>query len=411
MKQLREVKGLAGEKVMGSAELLFACLRDQVCGVALTQAEKESIASGGEELMVKLYTLAAAHDSAHIVCASMEAHGLLPQNELGQAFLRQKDIAQYRFACLSIAQEEISLLLEKEKIRYVSLKGAELRKLYPVPWMRTSCDIDVLVHPEELKRAITCLEVKGWKKENENFHDVSLHSPEGVNLELHFNLKETSDALDNVLERVWDYVVPVGETEIRGKMTGEFFFYHHLAHMSYHFVTGGCGIRPFLDTYLLLHKLSWDQEALDSLLNQGGIRQFGEKVIQLSEEWFTPGYQINDPAEKQILSYVLQGGVYGTKENHIRSQQARRGSVGKNVVNRIWLPYETLKNYYRSLEGKKYLLPLYEVRRWVRIIFKEKKTVKSVQELQSNLMVSDRERTEMQEIFSELGLTGQYRDA
>lgn len=38
---------------------------------------------------------------------------------------------------------------------------------------------------------------------------------------------------------------PVSEYEYQERP--EFFAYHHLAHMKYHFVHGGCGIRTFLD--------------------------------------------------------------------------------------------------------------------------------------------------------------------
>lgn len=392
---------------MTTAECLFACIRYTVFGVRLTQAEKETLTN---EPLEDLYELSVRHDLAHLICEALKQNGMLPDDEWGRVFQKQKDLAIFRYIQQNEAYTEICRVLEEAEVPYVPLKGAIIRNFYPEPWMRTSCDIDILVHEEDLKKSIDCLETRGWKKESDGYHDISLLSPSGVNLELHFTLKETSDALDKGLEQVWDHVVPV-ESSTQCRMNEEFFMYHYFAHMSYHFVTGGCGIRPFVDSYLLQCKMEWDQSMLDSLLERGGIRQFGKMVLRLSKAWFTSEHQISEPTEKQILNYVLCGGVYGSKENHIRSQQARRGSKGKNVVNRIWLPYETLKNYYRSLEGKKYLLPFYEVRRWIRIVFKEKKSIKSIRELQSNLLVSDQEREEMKEIFDYLGLTEQYHDA
>jgi hypothetical protein len=46
--------------------------------------------------------------------------------------------------------ERICLVLEKAKIPHIPLKGSVLRKLYKEPWLRTSCDIDILVQEETL---------------------------------------------------------------------------------------------------------------------------------------------------------------------------------------------------------------------------------------------------------------------
>ena len=41
------------------------------------------------------------------------------------------------------------------------------------------------------------------------------------------------------------------------RMTNEFFLFHCVAHMAYHFVLGGgCGIRPMIDLYVMKQKLA-----------------------------------------------------------------------------------------------------------------------------------------------------------
>ena len=69
------------------------------------------------------------------------------------------------------------------------LKGSVLRASYPQDWMRTSCDIDILVHREDLERAVELLvEKKQYRREVTNLCDVSLYAPSGVHLELHYDL-------------------------------------------------------------------------------------------------------------------------------------------------------------------------------------------------------------------------------
>ena len=94
------------------------------------------------------------------VAWAAEKHGLLPTTETDeqQSYLTKaaKSVvtAQYRFVKQEAELEHIRAVLEREGIAYVPLKGAVMRALYAEPWMRTSCDIDVLVHETDLERAV-----------------------------------------------------------------------------------------------------------------------------------------------------------------------------------------------------------------------------------------------------------------
>ena len=49
--------------------------------------------------------------------------------------------------------ENLCSAFEKAQIPFLPLKGSVIRKYYPEAWMRTSCDIDILVHDEDVGRA------------------------------------------------------------------------------------------------------------------------------------------------------------------------------------------------------------------------------------------------------------------
>ena len=75
-------------------------------------------------------------------------------------------------------------------------------------------NVDVLIHPEDTQKAVERLEGELWRREGDvNFHDVSLYSPTGTHLELHFNLRENLASLDPLLDRVWEHACPAGERE------------------------------------------------------------------------------------------------------------------------------------------------------------------------------------------------------
>lgn len=102
----------------------------------------------------------------------------------------------YLFAHKDYALETIKSCFEKHDIEYILLKGSVLRDLYPDKWMRTSCDIDVLIKEEKLERAVSALEQEtDFRYIKRLYHDVSL-STYNVHLELHFSIKENTHIRD-----------------------------------------------------------------------------------------------------------------------------------------------------------------------------------------------------------------------
>ena len=389
---------------MTSAELLFACLRYSVCGTELREAEKSALSGPS---LVTLYQLAASHDLAHLVCDALQKNDLLPQDKIGQAFRKQKDLAVYRYIQQSAAFEEISRLFEEAGIVYVPLKGIVIRQYYPEPWMRTSCDLDILVHEEDLERAAAlAVERLGYKREGQRgYHDISLYSPAGVHLELHFQIEGRAEELDAVLAQVWENVQPVSGRISHNTMDGAFFMFYHLAHMSHHFITGGCGLRAFIDCYLLMEKLPYDQQHLEAFLETGDIRKFSDAVFSYAATWMGREAFRGSEIDSSVQKYILNGGMYGTLENVIPVQQVRRGGRARNIFNRVWLPYKELQVGYGAPPGRKYLIPFFQIKRWGQLIFKKKRLGYGAKEIMRNVTAPDADRSEMAQILHHLGLT------
>lgn len=103
-------------------------------------------------------------------------------------------------------------------------------------------------------------------------------------------------------------------------MPDEYFYFYHIAHMAKHFVgTGGCGIRPFLDIWILNNRINFDREKRANLLSDGELDVFAKQAELLAEIWF--GTAEHTEITKQMEEYILRGGVYGTNENRITVQQ------------------------------------------------------------------------------------------
>ncbi len=348
-----------------TSNVMFKIFRSAVRGELLLEEEKALYSA---EMLPSIVAAAKQHDILHLLVLGLKKNGLLTENE--KSLHNQIFQAVYRYEQLQYELDSLCEALEKAQIPFLPLKGSVLRKYYPEPWMRTSCDIDILVHVEDLEKATAYLvDTLEFRKEGKNSHDVSLFSPTGIHLELHYDLVEDdrANSAAKVLENVWDRVVKRGGSEYHYEMPDELFYFYHVAHMAKHFEGGGCGIRPFIDLLVLNNQVEFDKEKRQSLLEEGGLSKFGSQVELLSEIWF--GNAEHTEITGQIQDYILKGGVYGTNENRIAVQQQKQGGKFKYALSRIFLPYDVIKFHYPVLEKHKWLMPFMQVRRWCKLIF------------------------------------------
>lgn len=384
------------EKIIRAMMDLIA---NEVCSKEL---DKSQYAFTDEEL-VKLYKISKSHDLAHLVGDALIKKGLIGDGEIKTKFQKQIMLAFYRYEKINYELGRLRKVLNEAKIPFIPLKGSVLRRYYPEPWMRTSCDIDVLVHESDLERAVSALtSAAGYKADSKGSHDVGMFSDGGVHLELHYSLIEDKivGSVADILRNAWGKASPVSDTS-EYVFCDDMFFFYHTAHMAKHFVNGGCGIRPFIDIWVLNHRVSFSREKRDALLSKGGILTFAKEAESLSEVWFGNGEHTD--VTHRMEDYLLRGGVYGTTKNRVSVQQVKTGGKFRYAISRIWLPYDVLKFHYPSLSGKRALLPFYEVRRWFKLIFCGG-AKRSMNELKLNSATTLTEQASTEEMLTELGL-------
>ena len=270
--------------------------------------------------------------------------------------------------------------------------------------MRTSCDIDILVHENDLEKTTEYLvRDLGYIYDRKGPHDVSLYLQSQLHLELHYTLIGDGVAKSSceVLKNVWQSAFLQKKKEHRYEMTDEMFYFYHIAHMAKHFEKGGCGIRPFIDLWILDNIKDVDHDKRDELLSQGNLLRFAEVARMLSRVWF----ENNEHTEitKKMERYILRGGIYGTNENRIAVQQQKRGGRLKYALSKIFIPYDNIKFHYPILQKHRWLMPIMEVRRWLKLVFcgHAKRTVR---ELSYNQMISKDTSNENKIFLEEIGL-------
>lgn len=374
---------------MDTVQLLTALMAVAVCDETPAEELKSYCTA---EALEQVYTLGAKHDVAHL--AGQGASKLqLPESDALEKCKKAAMLALVRQTRQSYDLQMLCTLFEEGNVPFLPLKGAVMRKYYPQDWMRTGCDIDILVKKEDLPRAIQLLEQNRWKQQMRSSNDVAFLSRGGTLLELHFALMEEHVALPvkQCLEDIWQYARPAAGKKCQMELPEQWFYCCHMAHMAKHIVYGGCGIRPFLDLWLLDQKI-------DSLrLPEGtGLESFADATIRLARVWFS-GEQM-DRKSALLQEYILSGGAYGNVKNRVAVQQIQKGGKGRLLFSRMFPPAGEMKGLFPVLQKHSWLLPVFYALRWLRLLI-GKKWKQSVAELE--LIKAD---TDAEELITYLGL-------
>lgn len=349
----------------------------------------------------EIYKLSKKHDLAHLIGYALKKSNTVIDEDLQKAFEQIMNIAAFRYVKISYDLEAISYALEKAKIRFIPLKGSVIRRYYSEPWLRTSCDIDILISKKDIEKvkAVFVNELNYTYESTWNY-ELSFFTPSKIHIELHHVLSDDVKAIDKVLSSVWERSSPAPEHTYLYEMSDEMYYFYHIAHMAKHFVNGGCGIRPFIDIWILNHNCTFDKEKRYELLDEAGLLPFTKAAEELSEVWIN-NHQSHSSLTEQLEQFILSGGTYGTVENRVMVQQAVTGGKVSYILSRIFLPYDQLKKTYPKLEKRKWLFPFYQIKRWFRL-FKKGRLKKSIYEAKTTSSVTIEENDSVSELLTSL---------
>lgn len=380
-------------------EIMFALIRSEITGNPISEDTYKKI---NLDTLTSIYQISKSHDITNILAASLQKNSLLDEkSEIGKKYSKQMFISIYRYEKIKYELEMLCNVLNENKVAFMPLKGSVIRQFYPEPWLRTSCDIDILIRKQDVDLVCNILETKlSYGQKEVCPHDISYFSTGGTHIELHYDLIENEQAnkANEVLTKVWDVATNV---EYQYLMSAEMLYFYHIAHIAKHIQEGGCGIRPIIDLWIMTKELHYDAEILDSYLKDADLLVFSNNVFALLSFWFD-----NGAADDHILAFskfVIDGGVYGNLSNRVSVLQNKRGGKLKYLFSRIFVPYSRLIFYYPILRKYKFLIPFYQVKRWFTIITKRKFKAK-VKELNINNSMTKEQQQNTKKLFVDLNL-------
>lgn len=378
-------------------EKFFSIIRSAFC----SEGERALSFDLSDEELSRMVKIASSHDIVHLLAIGLEKCGI----EKRDVFDPSQGVftAIFRYEQLTHEYETLCKTLEKGKIPFMPLKGSVIRKYYPDAWMRTSCDVDVLVKKEDLEKAseLLCREL-GYKVNGRATHDVSMTTKSGISVELHFDLVEEGRAHKacEILSTVWERALPRDGGKYLYEMSDELFYFYHVAHMAKHFESGGCGVRPYIDLWIL-DGIDTDIQKRNELLSKGGLLHFANVARELSRVWMD-GAQ-HSAVSLKMSSFILRGGVYGSSENRVNLMQKHKGGKLGYLLSRMFIPYERLVRYYPVLEKHRWLMPVMQIRRWF-MLFDPAVRKMARREISVNASTKPEGAEAMGRFLSEIGL-------
>ncbi len=294
--------------------------------------------------------------------------------------------------------EKIKERFENAKIRFVCMKGAHLRTLYPKQYMRFSSDLDIFVDDENTDKVKEIMIDLGFTGErfSHEMQDDSYIIGKFVHIEIHRKLISNKCPWDEKCQDIVNRLVPKSENSYEYVMTDEDFYLYMLGHMAKHMKYTGFGIRMVVDVWVYLLKLKdkLDRNLLNDRLKECGLYTFDKEILRLIDFWFNG----ENPSKKtiELSDYIFSSGVFGNMAQYLATEMGdtieKNGSKTNVVVKKfrkaMLLPYQNMCLIYPNLSGKKPLLPIYWVIRAFDVIINKKDKITKMSKSYDNVDVN-----------------------
>lgn len=319
-----------------------------------------------------LYNIAQKNNVSAMLCNYVPK--TCPEN------IRYKFLNDYKKSLILVTKldyifDRVCDSFKKENIEFLPLKGKILRNIYPQPYMRTSCDTDIYIRENDRESAKKCLYSLDFSL-NSCGDGVDVYFKEPVYcFEIHFmpfdgRLKNCG-CFGDLLERA-EYDSACGYYRFNDN---DLYLYNFL-HLYKHFDYAGCGIKLFLDLYILSKRLDLNFYCINSVVENCGLTEFHETVLNLNKIFF----EGESPKEKYktLTAYILANGNFGNGAHAFSEEIKSDKSKHKFVffLKQWFLSTEQMKPLYPILEKAPFLLPFCWIHKGVRTLFRNPSAIK-----------------------------------
>lgn len=240
---------------------------------------------------VRVISLAQSHKVTPFLHPVLEDKGL-PENAWNIVERMSEQAVRQSYRLLMLSRYVIRLLKE-HGIDAILLKGSGTAAWYPVPELRKSGDVDLLLKDEKQTRyALTLLNEKGFRTTEDQLahHHIVCESPDRIAVELHMSLAEPFDSertnrfLAECQKGYFTHRRTVDSMGVTFELASDgYHAFYLLLHMLQHYVRAGFGLKLLCDWVVF-----WDSDVSDEekenflkLVSGSGTLGFAEMMTQV----------------------------------------------------------------------------------------------------------------------------------
>lgn len=287
-----------------------------------------------------------------------------------------------REARFELGGQQVFDAFEKAEINFLPLKGAILKNYYPNPALRTFTDIDIYVG-KDFEKAEKVLFELGYEKTGFDEHnDVGYSKKPSLHIELHKELFPDDYDFEGYFDEPFKHTDLKDGYKYYHLYKTDDFFIHVLCHLYKHFTFGGCGLRQYLDIYVMTKKMELDMDYIRSELRSFGMEGFLDTTLKL-DRFFFDGEKPDDELI-EIAEFVFNNSTFGNAENRLvldyDKQNGEKRTLWGNIkyfMDRWQLKYSQMIPRYKVLKYLPFLLPFCWIYRLITALLFRRNTIKS----------------------------------
>lgn len=352
----------------------------------------------------RIYELSKLHSLSGAIYLSMKE---LPVEYLPEHQIRECLKSAFYSTVLRAENQEalitkIAGQLSKKGIRHICIKGAVIKRLYPVPQMRTLGDIDLMVQSVDRNAVDNALREIGCSMKYSSGHEEKYYYKD-LAVETHYQvindyIKRNSNN-KAYFNHMWEHSYHTG-SGCTYELDAAYHLIYLFSHMAKHLYNQGCGIRILMDVTVMLKHYGSGLDFIYILteLKKINLDQFARNIISICVQYFELPDLITRVDQEELdseaaMDYFLKGGTFGMHNNSIYSYLVRHelektDHSGKAqlraVIRKIFPELDMMQGQYKILIGCPVLLPAFWAIRGIRcILFRRKITLKILKELRA----------------------------
>jgi hypothetical protein len=198
-------------------------------------------------------------------------------------------LSQMAIIKAAVQEEELKIIKKNfidNNIAFLPIKGPLVRSCYPIAYMRTMADLDILVKKDKLKAVKKIMKSLGYTPMHEGGNHDVYHKLPFMNVEIHRNMISEIYDLSKYYHNIWYKVKKIDNTS-EYYLSDEDHYIFIVAHSAKHYGAGGTGVRSVLDLYFYNKKYSnMNREYIDVELEKLNLIRFECHMRKLASGWF-----------------------------------------------------------------------------------------------------------------------------